>query len=67
MGQACTYADDSPAPHTHKAYTNILTQVIYTIKSKSIWAGFEGPCVPVTQAPSHCGDLSNFAVLRISR
>jgi hypothetical protein len=25
MGRACTYADDSLAPHTHKVYTNILT------------------------------------------
>jgi hypothetical protein len=25
MGRAYTYADDSLPPHTHKAYTNILT------------------------------------------
>jgi hypothetical protein len=25
MGRVCTYAEDSPASHTHKAYTNILT------------------------------------------
>jgi hypothetical protein len=25
MGRACTYTNDIPTPHTHKAYTNILT------------------------------------------
>jgi hypothetical protein len=31
MDQACTYAEDSLAPHTHKAYTNILTVPFATL------------------------------------
>jgi hypothetical protein len=50
MGQACTYAEDS-RPHTHKAYTNILTETIAHLFFTYITSKIVGQWLPKLLVP----------------